>query len=99
MISIPYVSLSGHSYDFSQNLKIQEQQPSLQDLIVSYVHVVNKEREKEGLSELRTVKPLFFAGVFFRGFAKISIRAGLIFALSHCGRFFPLIYLVSQNAL
>ena len=26
-----------------------------------------------------TVKP------FFRAFAKISIRAGLIFALSHCG--------------
>ena len=43
-------------------------------------------------------KAPFFAGVFFRAFAKISIRAGLIFALSHCGWFVPL-SLVSQNAL
>ena len=43
-------------------------------------------------------KALFFAGVFFRAFAKISIRVELIFALSHSGRFFPL-SLVSQNAL
>ena len=51
---IDTVSLSGHSYDFSQNLQIQEQQPSLQDLL-AYVHVIDKEREKdrESLSELR----------------------------------------------
>ena len=36
-----------------------------------------------------TVKPFFSRGSFFRAFPKISIRAGLIFALSHCGRFFP----------
>ena len=30
-------------------------------------------------------KAVFFAGSFFRAFAKIRIRAGIIFALSHCG--------------
>ena len=45
-----------------------------------------------------TVKPLFLRGSFFRAFAKISIRAGLIFALSHCGWFVPF-SLVSQNSL
>ena len=42
--------------------------------------------------------PFFRGGSFFRAFAKISIRTGLIFALSHFGRFFPL-SLVSQNAV
>ena len=44
---------------------------------------------------LSTVKT-FFAGVFFRAFAKISIRAESIFTLSHCGRFFLFLLLAKM---
>ena len=59
-----------------------------------------KNLQTKGFStELSTVKPFFRGGsFFFCAFAKISIRAELIFALSHCRQFFPL-SLVSQNAL
>ena len=38
----------------------------------------------EGHSLVEYCKALFRGGLF-RAFAKISIRVGLIFALSHCG--------------
>ena len=43
-----------------------------------------------------TLKPFFSRGSFFRAFTRISIRVGLIFALSRCGRFFLFLLLAKM---